>query len=148
MKRLLAALTLATLTCTLGPVSGTAAARADSDSAALVAKVLADMPVIDGHNDLPWEIRERFASNVDAVDLKQNTALLQRGANAPAIGIKFDVPIEQSINWWGLIKAGFESIEMRGPLRDPTLKLVGKPWRVLQFGSRRIPVIRKKNDDR
>jgi len=71
-----------------------------------------------------------------------------RGANAPAIGIKFDVPIEQSINWWGLIKAGFESIEMRGPLRDPTLKLVGKPWRVLQFGSRRIPVIRKKNDDR
>src|SRR5882724_11959374 len=82
MKRLLPALTLATLTCTLGPVSGTAAARADSDSAALVAKALADMPVIDGHNDLPWEIRERFASNLDAVDLKHNTALLPRTAHA------------------------------------------------------------------
>jgi membrane dipeptidase len=50
----------------------------------LVAKVLADMPVIDGHNDLPWEIRDRFASNVDAIDLKQNTALLARAADAPA----------------------------------------------------------------
>ncbi len=51
---------------------------------ALVAKVLADMPVIDGHNDLPWEIRDRFASNLDAIDLKQNTASLPRAANAPA----------------------------------------------------------------
>ena len=53
-----------------------------STAGATVAKVLADMPVIDGHNDLPWEIRERFASNLDAVDLKHNTALLPRAADA------------------------------------------------------------------
>lgn len=51
---------------------------------ALVTKALADMPVIDGHNDLPWEIRERFASNLDVIDLKHNTALLPRAANADA----------------------------------------------------------------
>jgi membrane dipeptidase len=80
----------------LSLLSGGSAAHAESTASAakapavtpkvpaVVAKVLADMPVIDGHNDLPWEIRERFASNVDAIDLKQNTALLARAADAPA----------------------------------------------------------------
>jgi hypothetical protein len=45
---------LALITCNTG-------VRAEAGSAALVSKVLAVMPVIDGHNDLPWEIRERFA---------------------------------------------------------------------------------------
>ena len=53
-----------------------ASASAPLEGPAGVAKVLAEMPVIDGHNDLPWEIRERFASNLDAVDLKHNTATL------------------------------------------------------------------------
>ncbi len=59
-------------------------ARAAADTAIppVVSKALADMPVIDGHNDLPWEIRERFGSNLEAIDLKQNTALLPRPAAA------------------------------------------------------------------
>jgi membrane dipeptidase len=64
-------------------LTGPAPAWAGPDTSALVAKVLADMPVIDGHNDLPWEIRDRFASNLEALDLKQNTALLPRPAGAP-----------------------------------------------------------------
>ncbi len=60
-----------------------AGARAESGNPAVVAKALADMPVIDGHNDLPWEIRERFGSNLDSVDLRRNTSLLPRPANAP-----------------------------------------------------------------
>ncbi len=56
----------------------------DADPTALVARVLKDMPVIDGHNDLPWEIRDRFASNLDAIDLRQNTAQLPKRAGAPA----------------------------------------------------------------
>jgi membrane dipeptidase len=59
-------------------------AWAQSNTPAIVAKVLAEMPVIDGHNDLPWEIRDRFGSDVDAVDLKQNTARLAPVAGAPA----------------------------------------------------------------
>jgi membrane dipeptidase len=59
-----------------------ATSAAGAAGTAVVAKALADMPVIDGHNDLPWELRERFASNLDAVDLKHNTALLPRAAGA------------------------------------------------------------------
>ncbi|MEZ0496501.1 dipeptidase [Sphingomonas sp. IW22] len=39
-------------------------------------RLMAARPVIDGHNDLPWEIRERFASAVDRVDLTKDTSLL------------------------------------------------------------------------
>jgi membrane dipeptidase len=50
------------------------AAAAESNYAARVARVLAQTPLIDGHNDLPWELRERFKSNLASVDLNSNTA--------------------------------------------------------------------------
>lgn len=39
-------------------------------------RVLARAPVIDGHNDLAWEIRQRYAANPEALDLKADTARL------------------------------------------------------------------------
>ena len=39
-----------------------------------VEQILLRTPLIDGHNDLPWEIRERFKSDLAAVDLKSGTA--------------------------------------------------------------------------
>ena len=36
-------------------------------------QVLQQTPLIDGHNDLPWEIRDRFKSDVVAVDLNSDT---------------------------------------------------------------------------
>ena len=39
------------------------------DAAERVRTVLADAPVIDGHNDLPWEMRARVAYNMDDIDL-------------------------------------------------------------------------------
>jgi membrane dipeptidase len=44
-----------------------------ADEAARVDAVLARTPLIDGHNDLPWEIRLRFKSDLDAVDLASDT---------------------------------------------------------------------------
>src|ERR1700722_14460833 len=41
-----------------------------------VEQVLVRVPLIDGHNDLPWEIRERFKSGLAAVDLASDTAHL------------------------------------------------------------------------
>jgi membrane dipeptidase len=38
--------------------------------------VLASTPLIDGHNDLPWEIRDRFKSDLAAVDLASDTRRL------------------------------------------------------------------------
>jgi len=55
--------------------SGDAALRARVD------RVLAKTPLIDGHNDLPWEIRDRFGS-VDKVDLSVDVSKLPRPADA------------------------------------------------------------------
>ncbi|MFA6231624.1 MAG: dipeptidase [Rhodanobacter sp.] len=53
-------------------------AQAQSSDAVLTARVdrvLAKTPLIDGHNDLPWEIRQRFGSAA-GVDLGASTANL------------------------------------------------------------------------
>jgi membrane dipeptidase len=59
---------------------------AAADSSALlqqrVERVLTQTPLIDGHNDLPWEIRERFGADLSKIDLAVNTATLR----APAGG--------------------------------------------------------------
>jgi membrane dipeptidase len=38
-----------------------------------VDQVLMQTPLIDGHNDLPWEIRERYKSDFTAIDLRADT---------------------------------------------------------------------------
>lgn len=48
----------------------------------------------------------------------------------------------EKVNWWSLLKAGFEPIDYRRPFQHPEFPLEGCPWRVLQRGSRRIPVIK------
>jgi membrane dipeptidase len=50
-----------------------------------VDRVLAGTPLIDGHNDLPWEIRSRFKSDLAAVDLKSDTARLPFPPDAAAL---------------------------------------------------------------
>ena len=59
-------------------------AIAQSNDAALTARVddvLAKVPLIDGHNDLPWEIRQRFG-NVASVDLSASTLNLPQKVQA------------------------------------------------------------------
>ncbi len=46
------------------------------------------------------------------------------------------------VNWWSLLKSGFDSIRLQESLRDEETKLSGTPWRVLRKGSLRIPVIK------
>jgi membrane dipeptidase len=41
-----------------------------------VEQILVKTPLIDGHNDLPWEIRDRFKGDLAAVDLQADTARL------------------------------------------------------------------------
>jgi membrane dipeptidase len=52
-----------------------AAPAADTDYAARVARILKKTPLIDGHNDLPWEVRERFHSKLSTIDLHDTTGL-------------------------------------------------------------------------
>jgi membrane dipeptidase len=39
-------------------------------------KLLDRVPLIDGHNDLPWEIRKRYQNHLDKIDLKSDTSKL------------------------------------------------------------------------
>jgi membrane dipeptidase len=67
------------LTCSmllLAIPASLSAAPAGADYRDRVAKILAKTPLIDGHNDLPWEIRERFKGRLSAFDLNSDTSKL------------------------------------------------------------------------
>jgi membrane dipeptidase len=53
-----------------------AASAPDQIYATRIAQVLKHTPLIDGHNDLPWEIRDRFHGKLSSVDLRADTSLL------------------------------------------------------------------------
>jgi membrane dipeptidase len=55
--------------------AGVAGAASD-DFAARVNRVLASTPLIDGHNDLPWELRDRSKGHLATIDLRSDTAKL------------------------------------------------------------------------
>jgi membrane dipeptidase len=42
-----------------------------SDTSARIRDLLAGHPVLDGHNDLPWEARERAGYDWDRLDISQ-----------------------------------------------------------------------------
>src|SRR5579859_7383110 len=60
---------------------------------ARVAAVLAKTPLIDGHNDFPWEVRERFAQKTGVFDMKSD---LSHAAPVPGGesqgGLMTDIP--------------------------------------------------------
>jgi membrane dipeptidase len=61
-----------------------AAAAAPTD-AQRVARILAQTPLIDGHNDLPWEIRERFNSDLTKFDFRASTLTLPAPPGSPPL---------------------------------------------------------------
>ncbi|HEX5123833.1 MAG TPA: membrane dipeptidase, partial [Rhodanobacteraceae bacterium] len=67
-------------------VAATAFAKDAPDRiAARVDAVLTKTPVIDGHNDMPWNIRERFGSNLSKIDLASDTSKIAPPAGEPAM---------------------------------------------------------------
>jgi membrane dipeptidase len=62
-----------------------AAAPGDDPYAQRVERVLAQTPLIDGHNDLPWEIRDRFGGDLSKIDLASDTSTLAAPAGGPAL---------------------------------------------------------------
>jgi len=76
------------------PLTSPLAAQAQTADAVLKARVdrvLQSTPLIDGHNDLPWEIRERAKGKVDALDLRQDTAHLP-ASDPEAVPLMTDIP--------------------------------------------------------
>ncbi|HEX3396398.1 MAG TPA: dipeptidase [Steroidobacteraceae bacterium] len=69
-----------------------------------VEHVLSQTPLIDGHNDLPWEIRERYKSDVAAINLAADTKHLPVQAGQAAL--MTDIPRLRT----GLVGAQFWSV--------------------------------------
>jgi membrane dipeptidase len=67
-----------------------AAWATDQDDRGRVERVLRATPLIDGHNDLPWEIRARFKSDLGAVDLNSDTSQLPFPADG--VPLMTDIP--------------------------------------------------------
>jgi membrane dipeptidase len=91
---------------------------AASDYPYRVGRVLAQTPLIDGHNDLPWEIRERFKSDFAALDLSADTSHLPLGVDQTAL--MTDIPRLRAGHvgaqfwsvWIPVSVQGFEAVQM------------------------------------
>jgi membrane dipeptidase len=70
-------------------VGAAQAQTVDPKIAARVDKVLAKTPLIDGHNDVPWAIRQRFGVRPDKIDLTADTSGLKE-PDGP--GMMTDIP--------------------------------------------------------
>jgi membrane dipeptidase len=83
-----------------------------------VDQVLLQTPLIDGHNDLPWEIRERFKSDVAAINLAAGTSHLPLEAGQAAL--MTDIPRLRAGHvgaqfwsvWIPVSTQGFEAVQM------------------------------------
>src|SRR5271165_4958327 len=78
--------------------------RAADDYQHRVEQVLLQTPLIDGHNDLPWEIRDRFKGDFAAVDLKSDTSRLAVAADQTPL--MTDIPRLRA----GMVGAQFWSV--------------------------------------
>ncbi|MGH8215284.1 MAG: dipeptidase [Rhodanobacteraceae bacterium] len=83
---------LACLLATLPCIALAAAPSAkDQDRQARVERVLTATPIIDGHNDLPWEIRSEFG-NVGNIDLAADTSNLRSKTGDGDVHLMTDIP--------------------------------------------------------
>ena len=87
--------------------------RPAQDYAARVAQILKKTPLIDGHNDLPWEIRERFHSKVSTINLSGDTSVLP--VPAGGIALMTDINRLRRGGVGGQFWSVFVPVEMQGP---------------------------------
>jgi membrane dipeptidase len=65
----------------LGGPGGATAQQATAPDPALIERarqILREVPLVDGHNDLPWELRQRVKNHLGQIDLTTDTSKLER----------------------------------------------------------------------
>ncbi|MFZ2491777.1 MAG: dipeptidase [Thermoanaerobaculia bacterium] len=100
VKRLAAAFLTLALALPLAAQQDAALARAE--------RILREVPLVDGHNDLPWQFRARTQNRLGRIDLRQEQSRLERPLHT-------DIPRMRR----GLVGAQFWSVwvptELKGP---------------------------------
>ncbi len=71
----------------LAPTLMTLQAQGTDPLMARAMRLLKDAPIIDGHNDYPWEVREKAKKDVDVFDLRKPTPLHTDFARLRAGGV-------------------------------------------------------------
>src|SRR4051812_20312109 len=85
-----------------------AAAKPAETPEARIERVLRTSPVIDGHNDLPWEIRERYDQWRQPLDLQSDTSRL------PA-ALQTDIPRLRKGHVGAQLWSVYIPVEIKGP---------------------------------
>ncbi len=91
-------------------LAGVALAGPPGDSAR-IDRILAQTPLIDGHNDLPWEIRARFGGDLTRIDLGSSTLALPAPPGEPPL--MTDIP---------RLRAGHVGAQFWSVFVDPAIK--------------------------
>lgn len=94
---------------------GAGAQTTDPALKARIDKVLAKTPLIDGHNDLPGEIRGRAGGDVGKLDLRADTSKLP-GPRPTSIGLMTDIPRLKAGRVGGQFWSVFISPQFDGPI--------------------------------
>ncbi|HZC86331.1 MAG TPA: membrane dipeptidase [Steroidobacteraceae bacterium] len=76
-------------------------------------RVLAQTPLVDGHNDLPWEIRERFGGDLAKIDLSVDTVALPAPEGSPPL--MTDIPRLRRGRVGAQFWSVFIPVEVKGP---------------------------------
>jgi len=76
-------------------------------------RVLARTPLVDGHNDLPWEIRERFGGDLAKVDLSVSAVALPAPEGSPPL--MTDIPRLRRGRVGAQFWSVFIPVEVKGP---------------------------------
>jgi len=86
---------------------------------ATVREILAETPLIDGHNDAPWQIRDRFANHLDQLDFTDTSALdpvmhtdLKRMREGGVGGQFWSVWVPTSLTGGEAVQAVLEQIDL------------------------------------
>jgi membrane dipeptidase len=108
----------ATLGRAADTVGAPSAAAAEHTFHERLVRVLKATPLIDGHNDLPWEIRDRFKGRLGAFDLASDTSRLTPPPDASPL--MTDIPRLRTGMVGGQFWSVWVPVDLKGPVAVET----------------------------
>ncbi|MEA2465693.1 MAG: rane dipeptidase [Acidobacteriota bacterium] len=97
-----------------------AALTANAQQDPRITRLLREVPLIDGHNDLPWQYRERAKNQLAQIDIRQDQSKLEKPLHtdiprlrAGGLGAQFwSVYVPASLKGADAVQATFEQIDV------------------------------------